>query len=51
MSVERAIIRGQRQGGEPECCPEELAAWVEHGADGRLGRVAMGRQFGERLPV
>ena len=28
---ERAVVRGQRAPGEAESCPQELAAWVEHG--------------------
>jgi hypothetical protein len=29
-SVERAIVRGQKESGESEYRPQALAAWVEH---------------------
>jgi len=28
--MERMVVRGHRAPGEAECCPEELAALVEH---------------------
>jgi len=28
---ESAVIRGQRKRGKSDCCPQELAAWVEDG--------------------
>ena len=48
--LERQIVRGPREPGEAECCPEKLAALVEHAAmlHQRPGRACTGARLPQR---